>query len=69
MAEFVRAQIFGTTFEITSRSEQFPKLTSGHSIDLEADIRIFNRLEWEHSVWFGEQHDSFKFPGLIFAFV
>ena len=56
MAEFVRAQIFGTTFEITSRCLQprrFDPLDRA-SIDLGIDTQTSSPLEWELLVWSGE---------------
>jgi hypothetical protein len=56
MAEFVRAQIFGTTFEITSR---YGGLESGcqdaQLIHWWPGTPIYNRLAWEPSVLSGEQ--------------
>jgi hypothetical protein len=62
MAEFVRAQIFGTTFEITSRYAGQPgaggvSATSclrWEETDFLAGTRIFNLSAWARLVWFGE---------------
>jgi hypothetical protein len=51
MAEFVRAQIFGTTFEITSRSEPTGYMIRKQLINL--DILIYNLLGWALLVWSG----------------
>jgi hypothetical protein len=61
MAEFVRAQIFGTTFEITSR---FAVLEAGEAqplavcseLTLDLGIRNCNQWEWVHSDWSGMLH-------------
>jgi p38 MAP kinase len=61
MAEFVRAQIFGTTFEITSRYVGHPQRATPHALfcrNTEELIRctgtlIFSQLEWALLVWFG----------------
>ena len=61
MAEFVRAQIFGTTFEITSRYVGHHQRATPHALfcrDTEELIRctgtlIFSQLEWVLLVWFG----------------
>jgi len=54
MAEFVRAQIFGTTFEITSRyvagEGTFVECAVADSI---VGMPIFSLLEWELSVLSG----------------
>jgi hypothetical protein len=53
MAEFVRAQIFGTTFEITSRygcdDDRLEPWT-----DCQSGTRICSPWAWVHSGWFGE---------------
>lgn len=48
MAEFVRAQIFGTTFEITTRYE-YPVRPNARVYELNRCLLgtpTFNRLEW-----------------------
>lgn len=54
MAEFVRAQIFGTTFEITSRLLN-PALYSRHHqiLTFVSDIQTCNLLVWEPLDWSG----------------
>ena len=49
MAEFVRAQIFGTTFEITSRCASSRNVAAARSkhTDGAIDILTFNRSAWE----------------------
>ncbi len=50
MAEFVRAQIFGTTFEITSRYVAGRRrFGEGAVANSTVDMPIFNRLGWELS--------------------
>lgn len=50
MAEFVRAQIFGTTFEITSRLG-FTDCTDWEAgLTIGAGTLIYNRLAWVPSV-------------------
>jgi hypothetical protein len=58
MAEFVRAQIFGTTFEITSRCDilsllkrNIKKTNADYS---PSDMLISNLLEWAHLALSGE---------------
>lgn len=68
MAEFVRAQIFGTTFEITSRYAGSQRRGSASSLTW-AGTLIFNQSAWAHlassgiipllSVWYSEGTDSF----------
>jgi p38 MAP kinase len=52
MAEFVRAQIFGTTFEITSRYAALTRGGAQNPLTL-AGTRIFNLLAWGHLVLSG----------------
>ena len=60
MAEFVRAQIFGTTFEITSRYNpphvQVPATLFVCLTLLSADIPICSPLVWAPSDWCGESY-------------
>ena len=60
MAEFVRAQVLGTTFEITSRLIQLPAEEHGTSESAVCgiltgvlDTLIFSLWEWGLMVWFG----------------
>lgn len=53
MAEFVRAQIFGTTFEITSRYVIQVLARRGRT-DCRSGTQISNLWEWVHSVSYGE---------------
>ncbi len=64
MAEFVRAQIFGTCFEITSRSGPYPAFSFvirpdgiAIPIDINTDsvlgMLTSNPLEWEPLVSYG----------------
>lgn len=56
MAEFVRAQIFGTTFEITSRCRQPRCLTRliAPRLTLGIDTQTSSPLVWELLVWSGQ---------------
>jgi len=55
MAEFVRAQIFGTTFEITSRYGTLPPHRSAlRRLTCDIDMPIYNLLEWEPLALYGE---------------
>lgn len=49
MAEFVRAQIFGTTFEITSRWIVPPPMRALDNADVWLDTPTCNLWEWAHS--------------------
>lgn len=53
MAEFVRAQIFGTTFEITSRFATLYNMARW-LLNHIPGTRICSLLEWELSVLSGE---------------
>lgn len=54
MAEFVRAQIFGTTFEITSRFVTYLLASIADAIaNRQIDTQTFSRLAWELSASFG----------------
>jgi p38 MAP kinase len=56
MAEFVRAQIFGTTFEITSRyAYEFGNWCWDSPIDCRSDTQICNPWAWERLVLFGNR--------------
>lgn len=59
MAEFVRAQIFGTTFEITSRYRTAGRGSAGARArslltDCGPDTRIYSRWAWGRSASSGE---------------
>lgn len=67
MAEFVRAQIFGTTFEITSRygldiSDLVLEI-SLLTIDRRSDTQICSLWAWGHLVWFGMSTTKPKYKG------
>lgn len=58
MAEFVRAQIFGTTFEITSRYRLAGSGASARAgtedADFGLDTPIYSRWAWARSALSGE---------------
>lgn len=66
MAEFIRAQIFGTTFEITSRLVVPVAGIAGIAdvahheravLTLPLGTRTCSPSAWAHSVWFGKCDD------------
>jgi hypothetical protein len=53
MAEFVRAQIFGTTFEITSRLGFTSCASWEAGLTIGAGTLIYNQSAWVPSDWSG----------------
>jgi hypothetical protein len=62
MAEFVRAQIFGTTFEITSRYDKIVARVQIHGLftNQTPDIPICSLWAWEPLGWFGMRRNKSK---------
>jgi hypothetical protein len=58
MAEFVRAQIFGTTFEITSRYVGYVAAFATAQLIAHLGTPTCNPLAWEHSDLSGTNHSA-----------